>query len=374
VNPIKNATQPLIEQVRKKREEAEKQNLNEAVDMFKRLEAELTALQKETKLDTTQSLAKLNDIREQLQKRREEVGSAEALKKNLAGLEKLEAGLAEKLGEALKQGDFDKAQQELDKLREQLQSPDGLSQEALEKMAEQLEKLEQALREASDKHEAAKQALEQQMKQAEAAGDLQQAAQLERKLAQLRAADSQMKDLQKLADALSQCQNCMKSGDSQSAQEALANLAAELSEMSSQSSELQELDQLLDSLSQSKSQMKCSQCQGMGCSACRNGGKPLASDEPGRGLGEGRGEGERPEEETDADFFESRVREQMKQGETRYGGRVGGANRKGTTSADVQEAVLASLTEEPEPLENQALPRAQREHAREYFNKVREGK
>ena len=42
--------------------------------------------------------------------------------------------------------------------------------------------------------------------------------------------------------------------------------------------------------------------------------------------------------------------------------------------AEVQAAVLSSLAEEPEPLDNQPLPKVQREHTREYFNALREGK
>ncbi|MGN6546483.1 MAG: hypothetical protein ACTHK7_15620, partial [Aureliella sp.] len=61
VNQIANSTKPLIEQLKKKRLEAEKRGLNEAADMFRKLEGELAKLQKDTKLDTKQSLAKLND-------------------------------------------------------------------------------------------------------------------------------------------------------------------------------------------------------------------------------------------------------------------------------------------------------------------------
>ena len=93
----------------------------------------------------------------------------------------------------------------------------------------------------------------------------------------------------------------------------------------------------------------------------------------GRGMGEGQGSGERPEEEEDVDFFDSRVREKMKQGETVYGGKVGGDNRKGTTQVEIQDAVLASLAEEPEPLDDTPLPKLQRDHTRDYFNSLREG-
>jgi hypothetical protein len=373
VNQIANSTKPLIEQLRKKRLEAEKLGLNEAADMFKKLEGELAKLQKETKLDTKQSLAKLNDIKQQIDKRREEIGGAEALKKNLQGLEKLEQGPADELAEALKKGDFDKAEEQAKELLEKMQSGEGLSEQDMQKLEKQLEQLEKALSDAVQAHEQAKQALEEQMKQAEAAGDLQKAAQLERKLSALQAKDSQMQQLQELSDSLSQCKECMNKGDKQAAQDALQKMASQLKQMNKENSELQDLDRLMDSLSQSKSQMTCSQCNGQGCSQCMGSGMN-PSDMAGRGLGQGKGEGERPEEETDTDLFDSRVRDQMKEGETVYGGKVGGENRKGTSKADVQAAVLTSLTEEPEPLDNQPLPKSQREHTREYFNALRDGK
>ncbi len=110
----------------------------------------------------------------------------------------------------------------------------------------------------------------------------------------------------------------------------------------------------------------------MGCQSCMMGSMP--GQIPGQGLGEGRGAGERPEEENDVDFFDSQVRDQMRRGEIVYGGSVGGENKKGDTMLDIQAAVLTSLSEEPEPLDETPLPRTQREHAREYFNSIREGK
>jgi hypothetical protein len=35
--------------------------------------------------------------------------------------------------------------------------------------------------------------------------------------------------------------------------------------------------------------------------------------------------------------------------------------------------VLASLSEEPEPLDDTPLPKLQRDHTRDYFNSLREG-
>ncbi len=370
VNQIANSTKPLIEQIKKKREEAEKLGLEEAADMFRTLEGKLADLQKDTKLDTKQSLAKLNDIKQQLEKRREEIGGSEALKKNLQNLEKLDAGPAEALADALKKGDFEKAEKEAEKLLEKLNSKEGLSKEDLAKVEKQMEQLQKALTEAAQAHEQAKDALKQQLEQAQANGDMQKAGQLERKLAEMQAKDSQMQQLQELSDSLSQCKECMGKGDSQGAKDAMQKMASQLQKMNSQSGELQDLDQLMDSLSQSKSQMACQECNGQGCSKCM--GK--MGDMPTNGMGQGRGAGDRPEEENTVDFFESRVRDQMKKGETVYGGKIGGENKKGVSRAEVQSAVINSLTGEPEALDNQPLPKSQREHTREYFNSLREGK
>ncbi len=371
INPIANSTKPLIEQLKKKREEAEKQGLEEAADLFKQVESELAKLQKDNKLDAKQSLAKLNDIKEQLEKRRSELGGSESLKKNLQGIEKFEEGPAEKLAEAMKKGDFDKANAEAQKLLEKMNSGEGLDQKDMEKLQKQLEQLEKALSEAAQSHEMAKQTLEKQMKQAEAAGDLQKAAQLERKLAEMQAQDAQMEKMMQMADALSQCKECMAKGDKQGAKDAMEKMASQLQKMSEQNGEMQDLDQLMDSLSESKSKATCKNCQGDGCSKCMSSGM---MSQFGKGMGEGKGSGDRPEEESETDFFESRVRDEMKPGETVFGGKVGGENRKGITRAEIQSAIQSSATEDPEPVENQALPRAQQAHTREYFNSLREGK
>ena len=368
ITHVKNSTQPLMEQIKKKRELAEEEGLTAAVDMFKKLEGELAKLQKNTKLDSKQTLAKLNDIRSQLEERRKELGSAESLRKNLQNLEKFDAGPAEKLGEALKKGDFEKAEESLDELLKKMQAG-KMSAKDMQQLQRQLQKLEQAMSEAGQAHEQAKQALQEQIAQAEAAGNMQKAAELEKKLGQLQAQDANLAQMQQMADMLSQAQQAMEQGDLQSAQQTLQEMASQLQQMNQSDRELQDLDELMDSLAQSKSQMMCQECSGMGCSSCMG---QMPGQFPGNGMGEGQGLGDRPEEETDTDFFDSRVRDRMKQGETIYGGPVGGDNRKGTTLVEVQDAVLTSLSEEPEALDDTPLPRTRRDHTREYFNSFRE--
>ncbi len=373
IKQIKNSTKPLLEQIKKKREQAEKDGLSDIeIDFFKKLEGELAKIQKDNKLDTKQSLAKLNDIKEQLEERRNEMGSAENLKRNLQNLEKFESGPAEKLADALKKGDFEKAEESLEQMVKKMEAGEMTPSE-MQQLQKQLEKIEQAMAEAAQAHEQNKQSLKEQIKKAEAAGDMQQAAQLQRKLEQAQAQDAQMAQMQKMAESLAKAQQSMKEGDLQKAKEELGKMATQLEQMNQQDAELKDLDELMDSLSQSKSQMTCSQCSGDGCSKCM-GSMGKMGKIPGNGLGEGKGEGERPEEEDDVDTFDSRVRDRMKKGETVYGGQVGGENRKGTTQVEVQDAVLTSLAEEPEALDDSPLPKAQRDHTRDYFNAVREGK
>ena len=50
-----------------------------------------------------------------------------------------------------------------------------------------------------------------------------------------------------------------------------------------------------------------------------------------------------------------------------------GPNRKGVTREDVKQAIQGSLGDPSDPSENQTLPRAEREHAQQYFDRLRDG-
>jgi hypothetical protein len=361
-NQVKNSTQPLLEQIRKKREEAEKDGLKDALEVYKKLEGEIEKMQKDAKLDPKQALAKLNEIKDQLVERRKELGSAEALKKNLQNMEKFDKGPADDLTQALKKGDFEKAEDALQELMKKVK--DGkLDSQQMEQLQKQMEQLSKSVQQSSQAHEQAKQNLKEQIKQAQKSGDNQQAGELQRKLEQLQAMDSSMAQMQQMADMLAQCQQCMKEGDQQGLQEAMGKMAEQLSQMNQSDGQLQDLDQLMDKLSQCKNGM----CEGEGLGNMR-------SQIPGRGMGEGQGVGERPEEENDTDHFDSQVRDKMKLGETRFGGKIGGENRKNASKVAVQEDIRQELAAEPEPIDDIALPKTQREHVRNYNNSLREGK
>jgi hypothetical protein len=96
-------------------------------------------------------------------------------------------------------------------------------------------------------------------------------------------------------------------------------------------------------------------------------------DGNGFGLGRGSGAGDRPEQEEDTNTYETQVRGQVKKGRAIIAGFADGPNRKGITREDVKIAIESTLTEESDPSENQTLPRTEREHAQQYFDRLRDG-
>jgi hypothetical protein len=91
-------------------------------------------------------------------------------------------------------------------------------------------------------------------------------------------------------------------------------------------------------------------------------------------MGEGQGRGERPEEETETGRFESQVRGKVQPGEIVRAGDAGGPNRPGRSSQEVKELISSNLSEESDPLTEVRLPRKEREHATQYFQRFREGR
>jgi hypothetical protein len=89
--------------------------------------------------------------------------------------------------------------------------------------------------------------------------------------------------------------------------------------------------------------------------------------------GSGRGHGKRDFEENDTGTYKSRVAAKLQKGQTIVTGDADGENATTGSIAEAREAVEASLKREADPMEDQQLPRAQREHAKQYFEKFRTG-
>jgi hypothetical protein len=372
----RKAVQKKAEQIKKsfqdRREEAEKKGLKELEDLFKEFERGLkNEFDRTTETDKKEAVVKLNNLAEDLKKRRDQLEPSESLKEQLSQqLKGLNEGPADKLSEALKEGDLKKALDEINKLKNQLAS-DKLSPEDRQKLAEQLNQMKEKLDKAAQAYQQQKESLKRQIDQAKKAGDKQTAQKLQQQLDKLQQQEQQMQQMQQMSQQLGQCAQCMQEGKMGEAMAGLEAMKGELEELQQQLDELKMLDEALDELADAKDAMLNdqfgSQAQGQGDGE---------RDQPGDGLGRGRGIGYRPESATDGNkFIDSNVKTKPNpKGSAVVVGEVDGPNIKGNVREEIKAAVQASRSEETDPLTGQRLPRGYTEHAKEYFNLLREGK
>ena len=244
----KNAIESLrkkLDELRKK--EAKEQGLKPADDVFKQIEQGTRDLLKKEKLDRTQAHVKLNDLAKQLEQRRQKLGGEEALKQQLQKLKDLGAGPADKAAQAMKEGDWNKAQQEIEKLAKELR--DGkLSKADQEKLAKQLQQLKDKLQAAVDAHQQAMQDLKKQIEQLKQQGNLAKASELQQKLDQLQQQQPQMNRLQQLAQQLGQAQQGLQQGNGKQAADAMAQMAQQFNQMQKEMNELKTLNMAMDTV------------------------------------------------------------------------------------------------------------------------------
>jgi len=92
------------------------------------------------------------------------------------------------------------------------------------------------------------------------------------------------------------------------------------------------------------------------------------------GMGQGRGRGDRPEDRTKTGTYATKVNQKLGPGSAVITDFVEGPNIKGDVQQQIQTQLNEVAASETDPLTGQQLPRAVREHAQQYFDKVREGK
>jgi hypothetical protein len=375
---IKTATQKLQEKLRESQKRAEEQGLQDS-DLLKEVNKELDKLVKHESTGRKDALIKINDLAKDIEKRKQDLGGAEKMRKELDKLKDIAKGPADKAAEALKDGDFGKAQEEMKKLTEELK--DGkLSPEDRAKLAKQMQQMQEQLQQAMQDQKEARQQLQQQIEQKLAEGNVGEAAKLQQQLDQMNQnADQTQQMLQQLSDRFGEAAKALQAGgDPKQAAEQLDKLASDLEKMQEQLDQIENLQEVLDQLADAKDAMKCPTCQGEGCAQCQAGGDSdrMASGKnkgKGNGMGKGRGEGLRPEEETDKSFYETRVAADPKKGQSVRIGDASGPNKAGRTLETVKEEIRASLAKEPDALEDVTLPRDQRDNAKQYFERLRKG-
>jgi chemotaxis protein histidine kinase CheA len=374
---IKKVNEELKRKIAEQQKKAEESGLKDAEVLFKELHRELDKLTGKDDLDRKNALIKLNDLAKDLEKRRDQLGGADEMRKQLNQMKNIERGPADKVAKAIKDGDFKQALEELKKLQEELKDGD-MNEEQQKQLAQQLDQMQKKMEQMVQAHEQAKRDLEQEIKKKMEAGDLAEAGKMQQKLDQLNQQNPQMQRMQQMANKMGQCSQALQQGDNKQAGQQLGDLAADLQQMQQEMAELESLDDVMNQIAQAKNAMNCKECQGGGCEACMGNGFNQGfgqgqGQQPGFGLGEGQGQGDRPEERTDTSYYESQVRGKPRPGEAVRTGDADGPNVAGVSRETVKAEIQNAVSKDPDPLVDQQLPRAQREQAKQYFERFRKG-
>jgi hypothetical protein len=376
---IKVATQKLQEKIRENQKKSEELGLKDT-DILQQINRELDKLANKDTADRKDALIKLNDLAKEIEKRKQELGGAEKMRKEFEKLKDVAKGPADKMAQAMKDGDFGKAQEEMQKLMEDMKAG-KLSEEDQKKLAGQLEQMKDKMQQAMKDQEEAREQLQRQIEQKLSEGNIAEASKLQQQLDKMNEnAAQQQQMLQQLADKLGQAAEALKEGgDPQKAMQQLDKLSQDLRAMRDQLDQLENLQEILDQLADTKEAMNCPKCEGEGCAECQGNGSG-DDDKLGkkRSKGDnaknrGQGEGLRDEEESDTSKYNTRVAADPKAGESVRIGDAGGPNKAGKTLQTIKEEIQAALAKEPDALEDVTLPRDQREHAKQYFDKIRTG-
>ncbi len=355
---IRKHLSQLQKRIQQRRQRASAEGLKRAEPWLQELEKAVQQLRREKNPSVQKSLARLNDLKRQLQERKKQLASSQALRRQLNQLRSLAQGPLEKLVQALRQGDFKQALKQLEKLKQKL-AQGNLSPEERKKLQQQLQKLQEKLQQMAQAQQQLAQQLRRQIQQLKQSGQMARAAQLEKQLQQLSQQQNSLEPVQNMAQELAQAMQALQEGQLPQALQSLENAAQWLQQLEQQLAEAELLDDLMEALNQCRGGM----CQGEGRLA-----------KPGEGLSRGRGVGFRPEERTeDNRFVDSRARVKVKRGSAVVTGRVLGPNFKGQVRDRIQQQVEAAKSGTPDPLSNRRLPRNYRQHTKEYFDALRQG-
>lgn len=381
-NQVNEAAKLLKRQIQQRKRNASEKGLLEAEKLYGRLESKIDSVIKDPKMDQKQTMIAMNDLKKQLEQRSSQLSNPESFKKILAQMKGLQAGVGKEMLDAMKKGDYKSAKERIDQLANQLQK-EGLSEQEKASLKKELDALGNALKKSIDAATQQKNQLERQLESAREAGDQAEVARLQEQLQSLDAQERQMQSLREMSDLMESASKSLDNDQLMDASAKMEELAQRLDEMQKEASELKDLESTLGDIAQSKSAMRCQACSGSGCSQCS--GSSMSSGQMasrqangsgtarGDGLGKGSGFGDRPETESETNTYQTQVQGKLIEGKSVIAGIADGPNRKGVSREDLKQAIKASLKEQGSPSENQVIPRAEREHARQYFDQLREG-
>lgn len=386
---VKTAVEQLKKKIREKRVST---GLKDADLNFDKFEKSLDEIEKDKSVSKKQALVKLNDLKKQIADRQRKMGSTQSFKDALNKLKDVGNSPAKQLADAMKQGDMMAAKKAIRNLAKRLQDGD-LTKDEQRKLKKDLEKMAEQMKGLAEAQRQKKEELKKQIAKATQEGNLDKAARLQEKLEQVKKQDNQANKMKEMANKLGQCAQCMKQGsgdpkqgqagqkqagkgqpqkspaeaeaDMQQAAQQMEDLAKQLEDMQQEMEELKDMEDMQQAINDAKAEMN-----GQPCEDCE-GGQP--GEKPGEGMGEGRGGGRRAKEANQTGNFKSRVRGKLQKGRIVISGKADGENLTGRTTAEARAIVNTEMNSKKETVENQLLPKSQREHTRQYFQSLLKG-
>ena len=383
---VRKSMQELKKRLAERKKKDEATGLKEADELMAKFEKTINDLEK-SDVDRKKALVKLNNLSKEIADQRTDLESSEKTRDQLKQLKDIPNGPADRIAEALQNGDMQRAMDELKKLSDKLRSEDLTAAEKeqlnkqLRQLGEEIEKMLGARQELVEKQRQLQEKIDELKKKGDlaAAGQLQQKLdQLQQQLNNLEKQNPALSRLEALANELKNCANAMQAGDGKQCAQQLDQLGQNLQQLQDQLENLQTLDAMMDEIADAKGAMNCNKCGGEGCEACQGAGALAASsnmfsEKPGDGMGEGHGMGQRPEEETPTGGYRTRVGAEARAGEAIRVGDATGPNVAGNSRAEIKKEIASSQSEDPDPLVEQNLPRREREQTKEYFELLRKG-
>jgi uncharacterized coiled-coil DUF342 family protein len=318
---------------------------------LEKLEAKLDEIAnkpRQTKDQLRERIKEMTSLEDMMKRRERELAEkTQALKNQLKQLDRLgmkeglQEGPAKDLAKALAEGNMDKAQEEIEKLIKKMKE-NQLSDKERKQLTKQLKSLQQQLKDSAEHKKK-----EERLKQLAKEGKL-DAETLKRELAKLKQDSQKMKELQDLAAKLGACQKCLEQGDAKGASQKLRAAADQLKDLDLDDEELKDVRQQLQRLQDAKD---CA-CQGMEPGQRPGGKRPVADEGPFKS-------------------FESRNKTQFDaKGKKVFDGYAPGQNFKKKSSAEISGEIQQAQQEAPEAIEQQRIPKAARDMAKEYFRNL----
>lgn len=309
---------------------------------------------RDTREQLRDRVKELAPLEEQLLRRERELAEkAQALRQQLEPLNqaagKSQDGPAKDVQEALSQGDLAKAQKAADDLAKKLGNNE-LNAEQKDQLGRQLNALKEQLEKPGQLQKAKAEELRQLIQEAKA--NNRDAEALEKELSKLRQEGKDLQDLQKLAQQMADCQKCLQEGNPGEAAQKMQAAAAQLRELGLTEQQLQQLQQQLQQVQDAREAMA------------------RAADRKEDGAsGAGTGSGRRPDG-TAGPYQTSDERARVEwdpKGRIRIDDYVPGQAFRTPSKAEIESDIRRAVQGAPQALEQQRIPRAARDMARDYF-------